>query len=232
MQIHLIPQCELTLCPDNESRSGRKKKLTEAQTSWDISTSSTGFGRLIFLRCKRPRKAENDDENGVESQTSITFIPRISWLRQMINVRGHTPFWNDTESLPPIFSINNVLEAGSEVFHVVFNGDVEELKRMFEEGEASIRDHDEHGASLLHVCRKSNLCKEFETWLLTAVTLYSTATGSRKCVDICSISMFWTSMRLPMTLEFLSSTLTSTLASTLTSFVQPTCKSTRHSSIS
>ena len=65
--------------------------------------------------------------------------------------------------MPPIFSINNVLKAGSKVFRVVFNGDVEELKRMFEEGEASIRDHDEYGASLLHVRKNPNLWKDVET---------------------------------------------------------------------
>ena len=47
--------------------------------------------------------------------------------------------------------VNRVLPADSYVFDVVREGQLDELKRMLREGEASIRDHDEYGASLLFV---------------------------------------------------------------------------------
>ncbi|OTA60082.1 ankyrin [Hypoxylon sp. EC38] len=46
-------------------------------------------------------------------------------------------------------AVNRVLPIDSRVFEVVKDGDLHELQRMLQNGEASLRDHDEHGASLL-----------------------------------------------------------------------------------
>ncbi|OTA76188.1 hypothetical protein M434DRAFT_402543 [Hypoxylon sp. CO27-5] len=46
-------------------------------------------------------------------------------------------------------AVNRILPWGSRVFRVVEDGDLHELRRMLKNGEASLRDHDEYGASLL-----------------------------------------------------------------------------------
>lgn len=47
--------------------------------------------------------------------------------------------------------VNRVLPEGSLVFNLAREGNLQELQEMFRNGEASPRDHDEHGASLLFV---------------------------------------------------------------------------------
>lgn len=47
--------------------------------------------------------------------------------------------------------VNRVLPVGSPVFKLVKQGDLQGLKKMLQDGEASLQDHDEYGASLLFV---------------------------------------------------------------------------------
>lgn len=51
----------------------------------------------------------------------------------------------------PRFSVKNVLPCDSRIFTVVREGRVVELQEMLRSGEDSLRDHDEHGASLIFV---------------------------------------------------------------------------------
>ncbi|KAI1213181.1 ankyrin [Annulohypoxylon truncatum] len=57
-------------------------------------------------------------------------------------------------------SVNRVLPYGSRVFKVVEDGDLRELQRMLQNGKASLRDHDEYGASLLfYSMLQPQMCK-------------------------------------------------------------------------
>ena len=51
----------------------------------------------------------------------------------------------------PVLWVNNVVPADSPVFSVVKEGRLEEFMELLQDGRASLRDHDEYGASLLHV---------------------------------------------------------------------------------
>lgn len=54
-------------------------------------------------------------------------------------------------SLPPKIMANNIVSSDSILFQVAERGSVEELQRLFATGEASLRDCNENGASLLYV---------------------------------------------------------------------------------
>lgn len=51
----------------------------------------------------------------------------------------------------PHFVVNPIVPVGSPIFDVVKKGSVRDLERLIWDGKASLRDHDEYGASLLHV---------------------------------------------------------------------------------
>ena len=48
-------------------------------------------------------------------------------------------------------TVNRVLPAVSRIFRLVEEGRIVEFQEMLREGQASLRDHDEYGASLLFV---------------------------------------------------------------------------------
>ncbi|XEU95282.1 hypothetical protein FSHL1_000566 [Fusarium sambucinum] len=56
--------------------------------------------------------------------------------------------------------VNKVLPSNSPVFHLVAQGNMQGLSQMLQNGEASLRDHDENGASLLFYSMKQpEMCK-------------------------------------------------------------------------
>lgn len=57
--------------------------------------------------------------------------------------------------------VNNIRPANSPVFNAVCQGDLQGLKIMLAAGKASIRDHDEYGASLLQVSLMVVKCSSF-----------------------------------------------------------------------
>ena len=85
--------------------------------------------------------------------TSITIIPSAEMkVRQILKIttrrsdEGHGVFLSI-----PVLWVNNVVPADSPVFSVVKEGRLEEFMELLQDGRASLRDHDEYGASLLHV---------------------------------------------------------------------------------
>jgi len=76
--------------------------------------------------------------------------------------------------------INRIIPSESIVFHLVREGRLQELREMLQRGEASLRDHDEYGASLLFVSNSAStlrLTVDMESTKLTALyeVLYSSA---------------------------------------------------------
>jgi len=59
----------------------------------------------------------------------------------------------------PRLSINPILPKDSLIFKLVGEGKLAEFKSLLEAGEASLRDHDETGQSLLHVSIEMLLIK-------------------------------------------------------------------------
>jgi len=89
-----------------------------------------------------------------ESSVSVTLVPRRSLFRRMFNVTSHqSRGYSGVLSAIPHLSVSNILPASSPVFSIIRNGRLEELQMMLNTGKASLRDHDEYGASFLHVSK-------------------------------------------------------------------------------
>lgn len=85
--------------------------------------------------------------------TSITIIPSAQMkIKQMfkLTTRRSDERHGVFVSIP-VLCVNNILPAGSPVFSIVQEGRLDEFMALLRDGGASIRDHDEYGASLLHV---------------------------------------------------------------------------------
>ncbi len=84
----------------------------------------------------------------------VTFMPYDPKKFNMIVASTlQRSIWENAS--PPIsrLDINRVLPTGSPVFEIVRNGRLQALRVMLQNGEASLRDHDEFGANLLMVSR-------------------------------------------------------------------------------
>ncbi|KAI1410600.1 ankyrin [Hypoxylon sp. FL1857] len=110
---------------------------------------------LMFDHCKWSKKAVNPGRDLSEDAhsdytISCTFLPDDP--RRFHMLVGST-FQREIErgavSSISRLAVNRVLPPESRVFKVVLDGDLHELQRMLRDGEASLRDHDEDGASLL-----------------------------------------------------------------------------------
>lgn len=85
--------------------------------------------------------------------TSITILPSADTKVQEI-FKLTTRRSDETHGVfvsIPVLCVNNVLPDGSPVFSIVKEGRLDDFMALLRDGEASIRDHDEYGASLLHV---------------------------------------------------------------------------------
>ncbi|KAI0188663.1 hypothetical protein EV127DRAFT_433990 [Xylaria flabelliformis] len=106
---------------------------------------------MTSKRIKRPCDTEDDnstsDIDRVQCKSVMWFLPKdIKKLSMLIasNIRqGYAG-----ESISSL-AVNRVLPASSPVFKVVLSGQLHTLQDMLRRGEASLRDHDEYGASLL-----------------------------------------------------------------------------------
>ncbi|KAL8354273.1 hypothetical protein RB601_003907 [Gaeumannomyces tritici] len=89
-------------------------------------------------------------EGFVDCITKLTFLPHNSSEFKILvasTLQRHMP-GGAILSISRL-EVNRVLPASSEVFRVVKEGRLEDFKTMLYTGSASIRDHDEYGASLL-----------------------------------------------------------------------------------
>lgn len=121
-----------------------------------------GSGRLIITTNKRRRKysmsqsqhdPEGDSEDDPEDFTAkLLFLPKDFENHKMIvaSVHIHELLSGSSVSIPRL-AVNRILPHESRVFDVVRHGDLGEFRLMLRRGEASFRDHDPHGASLLMV---------------------------------------------------------------------------------
>jgi len=94
-----------------------------------------------------------------ETYTRIQYLPRLESSRRGNGFHAVTHQRHDrrgTYSAIPTLSINNILPFGSLVFTLVEQGRMTEFLEMLRSGKASLRDHDEYGASLLFVSRLLN----------------------------------------------------------------------------
>ncbi|KAI0857819.1 ankyrin repeat-containing domain protein [Xylaria cubensis] len=125
-----------------------------------------GTVSLVVTKCMRASTTEEGNSTEINytcRTTVLSFIPQDPRQFAMI-VASATQKRTAKESITPIsrLAVNRVLPLGSRVFTVVRNGRLQELQAMLREGKATLRDHDEYGASLLFYAaysRQVEMCK-------------------------------------------------------------------------
>ncbi|TRX93617.1 hypothetical protein FHL15_005589 [Xylaria flabelliformis] len=113
----------------------------------DLGTVSLLTSKRIRRLCDTEDNKSTSDIDRVDCKSVIWFLPKdIKKLSMLMasNVRqGYSG-----ESISSL-AVNRVLPRGSPVFKVVYSGQLHKLQDMLRRGEASLRDHDENGYSLL-----------------------------------------------------------------------------------
>ena len=144
---------------------GKAKRLrsnTLVRTYSSAATYSLEIGTLlVFSSSRYCREASHPSEpfkpwlpSAIEEVTTrISFIPsRQKTPQQMFRITTCQSFTdNGVFSSIPHLEVNRVLPAGSPVFTIVKEGRLADFLALLKDGYASVRDHDEYGASLLHV---------------------------------------------------------------------------------
>ncbi|KAI1747171.1 hypothetical protein F4782DRAFT_449331 [Xylaria castorea] len=127
------------------------------------------LGTVYLMTSKRIKGSSDiEDDNStsnidrVDCKSVIWFLPNDIRKLSML-VASNIRQCYAGESISSL-AVNRVLPAESPVFRVVHNGDLHRLQDMLRRGEASLRDHDEHGASLLFY---STYCPEMCRFLLS-----------------------------------------------------------------
>ncbi|KAI0856822.1 ankyrin [Xylaria cubensis] len=124
----------------------RKRKYVSFELG-NIGTVSLVTSRRIKISCDTEDDNSTSDIDRVDCKSVMRFLPKdIKKLSMLMasNIRqGYTG-----ESISSL-AVNRVLPARSPVFEVVHSGQLHKLQDMLRRGEASLRDHDEYGASLL-----------------------------------------------------------------------------------
>ncbi|KAH6989001.1 hypothetical protein BKA56DRAFT_652463 [Ilyonectria sp. MPI-CAGE-AT-0026] len=152
-----------------DNRKANYPPSTRIQQSRTLDHTDIGVGKLSFLIHKRKRSIqENLEDSGklqkrgrTDYSMSLTFLPKRSSHQPMIVASSFQHQTADEAILTfSTLLVNRVLPEGSLVFNVAREGNLQKLKEMFRNGEASPRDHDEYGASLLHYSTtQPELCK-------------------------------------------------------------------------
>ncbi|KAK8057368.1 ankyrin repeat-containing domain protein [Apiospora saccharicola] len=144
-----------TLQINQRSLKRQKPTCGMLKTSRSYTTIKLDIGTMTLAYAKRQHCFTTDltRPSLTDYAISATFLPADPSRFHMIvataiQEQGHLGVLSSISSL----SVNRVVPSDSRVFDVVEAGDLDELKDMLNKGEASLRDHDESGGSLLMVC--------------------------------------------------------------------------------
>ena len=118
---------------------------TLSVTSSSLYSRKRHHGQIVF-------SSGSHDTEFTQKDVRIRFHPKPGSTPRAVqaNIRqlhGSHGTWNSI----PRFSVHNILPETSRIFRVVQWGEVEELQKLLQLGEASLWDQDEHGRSLLFV---------------------------------------------------------------------------------
>ncbi|KAI8719634.1 hypothetical protein NCS52_00744600 [Fusarium sp. LHS14.1] len=157
----------------NSGVESTRRPLTRVvEQSQSFSEVNIGAGKIRFMVQKRKRAvgtADHDNDNDTRAKKrcrtdwmmSVAFLPGKGQSRHMLlaSLTRQELFTNSMTCISRL-QINRVLPVGPLVFELVREGDLEELKEMLQDGEASLQDHDEYGASLLlYSITQPKVCK-------------------------------------------------------------------------
>ncbi|KAI0455707.1 ankyrin repeat-containing domain protein [Xylaria acuta] len=138
----------------------------QERTYTRVTLGGIGMVSLVVTKCTQTSTIGEGNSTGMDYTCCtmvLSFIPRDPRQFAMI-VASATQRRTAKESITPIsrLAVNRVLPVGSRVFTIVKNGRLQELQAMLQEGKATLRDHDEYGASLLFYAafnRQVEMCK-------------------------------------------------------------------------
>jgi len=143
------------------SRKTRLKRLklrsgTIAVLSTESRSKNSGKYQAPGLLTPSGETMGEVESSVYTTDTRISFTPRLQG--RMAKGRGFEAILRKTHgcqgwyhgAIPRLF-VNNIIPKNSPVFDIVRKGELVKLQRMLVRGEASLRDQDEHGASLLFV---------------------------------------------------------------------------------
>lgn len=133
-------------------------RVVQYSHSYDEVECELGRISLVLSDVKlssksRNLRTENDEGDGEHKGYAmrVSFLPADLKSFRMIVASTFYEAFSDTSSCISHLVVNRVVPAGSRVFDVVRQGQLQELLEMIQRGEASLKDHDEYGASLLMV---------------------------------------------------------------------------------
>ncbi|KAI1148321.1 ankyrin repeat-containing domain protein [Nemania diffusa] len=122
----------------------RRWKTVRLGTTTLTVTEKTS--RIFDYKFDRDTQAQTTDWH---FGAKLVFKPqKLNNILQIQVQQYQAPF--GSISLPPKIMANNIVSSDSILFQVAERGSVEELQRLFATGEASLRDCNENGASLLY----------------------------------------------------------------------------------
>lgn len=118
-----------------------------------LATGSLMFKRRRITHVKPSDKTRTDQRTQKECATTVTFIPKYARNPYMVIASQYVSQYSIRQGASSIsyLAINPVLPTTSRVFQVVEHGNLQDLREMLQNGEASLRDTDVNGCSLLHV---------------------------------------------------------------------------------
>ncbi|KAH9904499.1 hypothetical protein F4778DRAFT_732691 [Xylariomycetidae sp. FL2044] len=115
-------------------------------------------GTLRLFHSKRHRSNQPIDRYTVDDNyqytdhvTRVTFVPGSpgDWPMLVATAFQHEVFPGAVSSISTL-ALNRTVERDSPVFQAIKRGELQEFRQMLQDGEASLRDHDPNGGSLLH----------------------------------------------------------------------------------
>jgi hypothetical protein len=157
-------------------RSKRKARLLERDLMFHQIPLATGS--LMFKRRRTTRMEPSDaywagKGRQKDCVTTAAFLLNNKRNSYMIIASEYSTQYLKRQGVLSMsyLSVNPVLPTSSRVFQVVKHGSVQELREMIQGGEASLRDTDVYGCSLLHV-----------SWACSIRDDYAVSERSGKCM--------------------------------------------------
>lgn len=167
-----------------------------ARNHWKSLQFNMGIGTLTITTCTRSWDTQTNPDHTADTApfpeilaasceeitTSISLVPRLAHSRQAFTLRSRKyNGYHGVFSTIPQLAVNRILPANAPVFSIVRTGRLDEFQKLLRGGQASLRDHDEYGASLLHVSTSYAL-RRCRLDVLTGFESRSMPTGSPRCV--------------------------------------------------
>lgn len=148
----------LTKMPDQATSRQSKRKSGALERDLMYHEIPLTTGSLMFKRRRTTLMEPSDGDwtgegRHKECLTTAAFMPNNTRNGCMIIASEYVLQHSKRQGVLSMsyLSINPVLSTSSRVFQVVKHGNVQELLEMLQKGEASLRDTDVYGNSLLHV---------------------------------------------------------------------------------